>query len=173
MKVPNTRVFCHLPSLVSHTLTQALTVFLCISSPAHRAYTTCIAFLLDCIRRKPFSESLLRVLAITDGRDNALCFSASGSDYNAALSAPLSDPPSSRAQSHPTFSHSLPFSSFFVSRWIMADYNQHVRLLSSEPFGGLRFQSLLGPGSRHCFWNHFTQNAAGCSCRQTTGARGR
>jgi hypothetical protein len=30
-------------------------------------------------------------------------------------------------------------------------YNQHVRLLSSEPFGGLRFQSLLGPGSRHCY----------------------
>src|SRR5579864_5966525 len=36
-------------------------------------------------------------------------------------------------------------------RMIVTAYNQHVRLLSSEPFGGLRFQSLLGPGSRHCY----------------------
>jgi len=34
---------------------------------------------------------------------------------------------------------------------IVATYNQHVRLLSSEPFGGWRFQSLLGPRSRHCY----------------------
>jgi serine/threonine protein kinase len=40
----------------------------------------------------------------------------------------------------------------------MADYNQHVRLLSSEPSGCLRFQSLLGRGSRHCLWNHHSQN---------------
>src|SRR5690242_10782303 len=38
---------------------------------------------------------------------------------------------------------------------IVTTYNQHVRLLSSEPFGCLRFQSLLGPGSRHCLWNHY------------------
>src|SRR4029077_4127618 len=37
------------------------------------------------------------------------------------------------------------------TRMIVTAYNQHVRLLSSEPFGGLRFQSLLGPGSRHCY----------------------
>jgi hypothetical protein len=29
--------------------------------------------------------------------------------------------------------------------------NQHARLLSSEPLAGLRLQSLLGPGSRHCY----------------------
>jgi hypothetical protein len=29
---------------------------------------------------------------------------------------------------------------------------------SSEPFGWLRLQSLLGHGSRHCLWNHLTQN---------------
>ena len=30
-------------------------------------------------------------------------------------------------------------------------------LLSSEPFGGLRFQRLIGPSSRHCLWNHYVQ----------------
>jgi Putative neutral zinc metallopeptidase len=44
------------------------------------------------------------------------------------------------------------------ARMIVTTYNQHVRLLSSEPLVGLRLQSLLGPGSRHCLWNHFTQN---------------
>src|SRR5947207_14960770 len=34
---------------------------------------------------------------------------------------------------------------------IVTTYNQHVRLLSSEPLVGLRLQSLLGPGSRHCY----------------------
>ena len=34
----------------------------------------------------------------------------------------------------PTYSHSLPFSSFVVSHRIMPDYNQHVRLLSPEPW---------------------------------------
>jgi len=29
--------------------------------------------------------------------------------------------------------------------------DQHVRLRSSEPLVGLRLQSLLGPGSRHCY----------------------
>src|SRR5215471_4606835 len=33
------------------------------------------------------------------------------------------------------------------ARMIVTPYNQHVRLLSSEPFGCLRFQSLLGPGA--------------------------
>src|SRR3954447_5216494 len=28
-----------------------------------------------------------------------------------------------------------------------------------SPLVGLRLQSLLGPGSRHCLWNHYTQNA--------------
>jgi hypothetical protein len=37
-------------------------------------------------------------------------------------------------------------------------YNQHVRLLSSEPFGGLRFQSLLGACEPTLLWNHYTQN---------------
>src|ERR1700733_10222940 len=27
-----------------------------------------------------------------------------------------------------------------------------------SPLVGLRLQSLLGPGSRHCLWNHYTQN---------------
>ena len=51
----------------------------------------------------------------------------------------------------------------------MRDYNQHVRLLSSDPLVGLRLQSLFGPGSRHCFGiiarnikgAHF---AVGCDC---------
>src|SRR5690349_2134342 len=38
------------------------------------------------------------------------------------------------------------------ARMIVTTYNQHVRLLSSEPLVGLRLQSLLGPGSRHCLW---------------------
>ena len=37
------------------------------------------------------------------------------------------------------------------ARMIVTTYNQHVRLLSSEPLVGLRLQSLLGPGSRHCY----------------------
>src|SRR6266566_7544922 len=28
-----------------------------------------------------------------------------------------------------------------------------------SPLVGLRLQSLLEPGSRHCLWNHYTQNA--------------
>src|ERR1700757_2257393 len=59
--------------------------------------------------------------------------------------------PRSGRNRSPTYSHSLPFSSFVVSRRIMRDYNQHVRLLSSDPLVGLRLQSLFGPGSRHCF----------------------
>src|SRR5215472_16039191 len=115
---------------------QALTVFLCTSSPAQWAYMTCMAFLLlDCIRRKPLLENLLRVLAIRDAGYNSLCFSASGSDYNAGLLAPLCDSTLFRAQSplQPT-PPSLPFSSFVVSCRIMHDYNQHVRLLSPEPW---------------------------------------
>jgi hypothetical protein len=38
----------------------------------------------------------------------------------------------------------------------MGDYNQHVRLLSSEPFGCLRLQSLLGPREPTLLWNHYT-----------------
>src|SRR3954447_20957203 len=42
-------------------------------------------------------------------------------------------------------------SNLLEARMIVTTYNQHVRLLSSEPFVGLRLQSLLGPGSRHCY----------------------
>jgi hypothetical protein len=35
-------------------------------------------------------------------------------------------------------------SNLLEARMIITTYNQHVRLLSSEPFGCLRFQSLLG-----------------------------
>src|SRR5215831_14124133 len=38
--------------------------------------------------------------------------------------------PRSGRNRRPTYSDSLPFSSFVVSRRIMHDYNQHVRLLS-------------------------------------------
>jgi hypothetical protein len=37
------------------------------------------------------------------------------------------------------------------ARVIITSYNDHVRLLSFEPFVGLAPQSLLGPGSRHCY----------------------
>jgi hypothetical protein len=37
------------------------------------------------------------------------------------------------------------------ARVIITSYNDHVRLLSPEPFVGLAPQSLLGPGSRHCY----------------------
>src|SRR6266550_686066 len=37
------------------------------------------------------------------------------------------------------------------ARMIVTTYNQHVRLLSSEPFGWFAPPSLLGPGSRHCY----------------------
>src|SRR5215472_12165592 len=39
---------------------------------------------------------------------------------------------------------------------IVTTYNQHVRLLSPSPLVGSRLQSLLGHGSRHCLWNHYT-----------------
>ncbi len=40
---------------------------------------------------------------------------------------------------------------------IITAYNQHVRLLSSEPFGGLCFQRLLGRREPTLLWNHFTK----------------
>ncbi len=55
----------------------------------------------------------------------------------------------------PPFSHLTALAvdkrNLLETRMIIAAYNQHVGLLSSEPFGGLRFQSLLGPGSRRCY----------------------
>jgi len=44
------------------------------------------------------------------------------------------------------------------ARMIITAYNQHVRLLSSEPFGCLRFQSLLGRPEPTLLWNHYAQN---------------
>jgi hypothetical protein len=44
------------------------------------------------------------------------------------------------------------------ARMIITTNEQHVRLLSSEAFDCFALQSLVGPGSRHCLWNHFTQN---------------
>ena len=44
------------------------------------------------------------------------------------------------------------------ARMIITTYNQHVRLLSSEPFGCLRFQSLLGRWEPTLLWNHFTND---------------
>jgi hypothetical protein len=58
-------------------------------------------------------ENLLRVLAIRDSGYNSLCLSASGSDYNAGLLAPLCDATSFRAQS---LSNLLPLAPIFIFR---------------------------------------------------------
>src|SRR3954468_17296373 len=39
-----------------------------------------------------------------------------------------------------------------------------------SPLVGLRLQSLLGPGSRHCLWNHFTQNPP-CRLKRELGCK--
>src|SRR6516162_6943667 len=47
-------------------------------------------------------------------------------------------------------------SNLLEARVIVTTYNDHLRLLSPEPVGWLSTTNLLGPGSRHCLWNHFT-----------------
>jgi hypothetical protein len=47
-------------------------------------------------------------------------------------------------------------SNLLEGRVVIASYNHHVRLLSPEPFGWSHHQSLLGPGSRHCYGINYT-----------------
>src|SRR5215467_13811327 len=49
-------------------------------------------------------------------------------------------------------------SNLLKARMIITPYNDHVRLLSSEPLVGLRHQSLLGAWEPTLLWNHFTHN---------------
>jgi len=60
------------------------------------------------------------------------------------------------------YSYWLPFSSFVVSPRLMADYNQHTRLLSFRVLVSVRCQVYSASGrSRRCYLINFTQNAGG------------